>query len=88
MELESTAYPGTTFKKAYFDIYYINDEHPNNPVVVNGQTYMPGDIVWDNLETDENGCVSTGNTLPVATYKLVEDAGPEGYVTTLGKLRP
>ncbi len=65
-----------TLAGAQFAVANAND----NPVVVGGQSYGPGETVAV-LTTDEAGCAATGAyDLPYGTYTVTEIAAPEGYL--------
>ena len=53
-----------------------------NSVVVNGNTYAPGAVVYTMI-TDESGAAGTANDLlPYGEYEIIEKTPPTGYLNT------
>ena len=67
---------GATLEGAQIEITNRSD----GPVVVNGATYQPGEVVYT-MTTDESGEAATPtDLLPYGTYELTESVPSEGYL--------
>lgn len=62
-----------TLANVEFKVYNAND----NPVVFNGKTYEPGDLVTT-VTADDNGQITFD--IPYGYYRVVESVAPDGYI--------